>query len=151
MLYGFLKSASLRHFEETRPLIAQLDQTHVSSVPIEGGRPLGEVILHSLRSIEFYLRGLTQKEWTPLPYSLEEYSSAAAIKDLCEEVFDRASNYIEELSQSDLSQVIDSFNRPASKAEILHEMIEHSLHHRGQITVYYRLLGIEVPRIPYII
>jgi uncharacterized damage-inducible protein DinB len=112
---------------------------------------LGEVILHSLRSIEFYLRGLTQKEWTPLPYSLEEYSSAAAIKDLCEKVFDRGRNYIEKLSHSDLSQVIDSFNRPALKAEILHEMIEHSLHHRGQITVYYRLLGIEVPRIPYIV
>ncbi|UCE11512.1 MAG: DinB family protein [Candidatus Thorarchaeota archaeon] len=151
MLYEFLQNAALRHFYETRPLIDQIDDNHVLAIPIEGGRPLGEVILHLIRSIEFYLRGLIHNEWRPLPYSLEEYQSAAAIRALYEEVIDRARDYIEQLSHTDLSQVNESFNRPATKAEILLEMIEHSIHHRGQITVYFRLIGIEVSRIHYII
>ncbi|MHA2462691.1 MAG: DinB family protein [Candidatus Thorarchaeota archaeon] len=34
---------------------------------------------------------------------------------------------------------------------MLLELIEHSIHHRGQITVYYRLLGIKPAHIPYIL
>ena len=119
--------------------------------PVEGGRPFGEIVLHMLRSIEFYLRGLAENYWESLPYTLESYNSADKIKALARDVFDRATKYVDTIRPDDLSRVIDSFNRPASAAEILLEVIEHNIHHRGQVTVYYRLLGIKPKSIPYIV
>ena len=150
-MYEFLMEALSRHIHETSPLIEQLDEEDIMREPIEGSRPLGEVILHLLRSIEYYSRGLAEANWDPLPYTLEDFSSASSIKTLAKDVFSRTKTYIEKLVSVDLNQVVDTFNRPATLSEILLELIEHSIHHRGQITVYYRLLGIKPAHIPYIL
>ncbi|MFX0107262.1 MAG: DinB family protein [Candidatus Hodarchaeota archaeon] len=151
MLSQFLRNAVERHLDETMPIMDELDNDVITKTPFDGGRPLGEVILHMLRSIEFYLVGLSKESWEPLPYSIEVYNSADKIKSLAKQVFEKAREQIKQLVHLDLQQVHESFNRRASTAEILLEMIEHSIHHRGQITVYYRLLGKQVPSIAYII
>jgi uncharacterized damage-inducible protein DinB len=151
MLHQFLSNALKRHLDETQPLIDQIFDDALIKAPVKDGRPLGEVLLHILRSMDFYLIGLAKNEWTPLSYSLEEYNTAETLKKLAYEVFDRAREYVDLLDDGTLKMTISLFSRPATAAEILLEVIEHSIHHRGQITVYYRLLGIEVPRIPYII
>ena len=151
MLHGFLSAALKRHLDETQPIFNQIVDEDLTKVPIKDGRPLGEVLLHMLRSLDFYLTGLAKNEWAPLSYSLEEYKDAEDLKALTREVFERAREYLDQLNDGDLETSTSSFNRPATAAEILLEAIEHSIHHRGQLTVYYRLLGIDVPEIPYII
>ena len=151
MLHKFLSAALKRHLDETMPFVEQLTDEDLTKVPVAGGRPLGEIVLHMLRSVEYYLVGLTKNEWTPLRYTLEEYSTAESVKKLTKEVFTRALDYARQLSDVDLTISTSAFNRSATAAELLLEAIEHSIHHRGQVTVYYRLLGIEVPQIPYII
>jgi uncharacterized damage-inducible protein DinB len=151
MLHQFLRTAVNRHLDETMPLIDQLVDEDLSKLPIKDGRPLGEVLLHMLRSIDYYLIGLTKNEWATLPYTSEEYNTADIVKKLASDVFEKAREYIDQLSDKALEKSTSSFNRPATAAEILLEMLEHSIHHRGQITVYYRQLGIDVPQIPYII
>ena len=151
MLYDFLNNAVERHLDETRPLLFQLDDELIHSKPIPDVRVLGEVALHLIRSIEYYLRGLTKGIWEPAPYTLDKYGSFESLSSLVEEVFGRARSYMKQLSSSDLSAIIDSFNRPAMVSEILLEMLEHSIHHRGQLTVYFRILGIKPETIAYII
>ena len=97
------------------------------------------------------MQGITKNQWESLPYTLEKYDSAESIINLTEDVFVRVRQYMNIVPSLDLSRVIDAFNRPAKVAEIIFEMIEHSIHHRVQITVYYRLLGIKPALIPYII
>jgi uncharacterized damage-inducible protein DinB len=137
--------------EETRPLLLQLDDELIQRKPIPEVRVLGEVALHLIRSIEYYLRGLSEGIWEPAPYTLDKYGSFKSLSSLVEEVFERAMSYMIQLSTSDLSVIIKSFNRPATVGEILLEMIEHSIHHRGQLTVYFRLLGVKPETIVYII
>ena len=151
MMHSLLVDAIERHVNETRPLFDQLDDQILNSRPMDQARPLGEVILHMIRSLEFYARGVASSQWESLRYNLVEYNSAEAVKKLAEEVFARVIDYANQVSPEDLHRVNDSFNRPATLAEILLEMIEHSIHHRGQITVYYRLLNLEPISIPYII
>ena len=151
MMYKILVAAVRRHLEETLPLIKQFTEVNVLSKPIEEGREIGEVVLHLVRSLEYYMKGITTNQWEPLPYFLETYDSAESIIELAEKVFKQIKVYVSLISTSDLGRKIESFNRPASVAELILEMIEHSIHHRGQITVYYRLLGIEPVTIPYII
>ena len=133
------------------PLIEQLVEVNVMSKPYSEGREMGEVILHLVRSLEYYMKGITTNQWEVLPYTLEKYDSAEAIIELATEVFMRVDVYVNMISSSDLGRKIESFNRPATVSELILEMIEHSIHHRGQITVYYRLLGIAPTPISYII
>ena len=96
-------------------------------------------------------KGITTNQWDALPYSIETYDSAESIMELAEIVFERVKVYTSLVSTSDLGRSIKSFSRPATVAELILEMIEHSIHHRGQITVYYRLLGVSPTPIKYII
>jgi len=77
--------------------------------------------------------------------------NAESIIQLAEDVFDKVKMYTNLLIVGDMGRTIKSFNRPATVEEIILEMLEHSIHHRGQITVYYRLLGVDPKPIPYII
>jgi uncharacterized damage-inducible protein DinB len=151
VLYEFLKESVERHLDETLPLIQQLTEVDIMSQPTPGVREIGEVVLHLLRSLEYYMQGIVKNKWESLPYTLEIYDSAESIVKLAEDVFVRVRQYMNIVPSIDLSRVIDTFNRPATVGEIILEMVEHSLHHRGQITVYYRLLGIKPSHIPYII
>jgi len=151
MMYEFLKESVERHLDETIPLIQQLTEVDIMIQPTPGVREIGEVVLHLLRSLEYYMQGIVNNKWESLPYTLETYDSAESIVKLAEDVFVRVREYMNSVPSLDLSRVIDTFNRPATIAEIIHEMVEHSLHHRGQITIYYRLLGIKPSHIPYII
>jgi len=151
MLYRLIIEAVRRHLEETLPLIKQLTEVNVMSRPITGGREIGEVVLHMVRSLEYYMKGITTNQWEALPYSLEMYDSAESIIDLTEKVFEKVKVYTSLVSTSDLGRKIESFSRPATVVELILEMIEHSIHHRGQITTYYRLLGIDPVPIKYII
>ena len=151
MVYELLKDAVRRHLDETLPIIGQLTEIDIMSKPISGGREVGEVVLHLIRSLEYYMKGIVESFWEPLPYTLETYTTSEAIIQLAEQVFKRVSEYMYFIRLMNLQETIDSFNRPATIAEIILEMIEHSIHHRGQITVYYRLLGIKPISISYII
>ena len=151
MIYKILIEAVKRHLEETLPLIEQLTEINVLSRPIEGGREIGEVVLHLVRSLEYYTKGITTNQWEALPYSIETYDSAESIIELAKNVFESVKVYTSLISPSDIGRSINSFNRPATVADLILEMLEHSIHHRGQITAYYRLLGISPVSIPYIV
>ena len=151
MIYEILKKSVKRHLEETMPLIEQLTEVNIMEKPTPETRELGEVILHMLRSLEFYMRGVVTGQWDSLPYSLETYDSSEAIIQLAHEVFERVNTFNRLVSSIDMNRTINSFSRPATVSEIILEMLEHSIHHRGQITVYYRLLGIAPEKILYIV
>ena len=151
MLYKLLRDSVRRHLDETLPLIEQIIDINVMDRPVSGGREIGEIVLHLLRSVEYYMKGIVTNQWETLPYSLETYDSPEAIIQLAKDVFDRVRVYTNLLSTNDLGRVIKSFSRPATVGELILEMLEHSIHHRGQITVYYRLLGITPMSISYIV
>ncbi len=150
-MYKILIDAVKRHLDETLPLIEQLTEVNIMSKPYSGGREIGEVVLHLVRSLEYYTKGIATNQWEALPYTLESYDSAESIIELTKNVFESVRVYTSLISPSDVGRSINSFNRPATWAELILEMIEHSIHHRGQITVYYRFLGITPTPIPYII
>ena len=150
-VYNFLTSAIERHFEETKLLFDQLTDEVVISEPVQTGRPLGEIMLHMVRSLEFYSRGLATNHWEPLSYNITDFRSAEEINNLYSTVVKKTLNHLKQLSPADLDDILDHFNRPASKFEILLEMLEHSIQHRGQLLVYYRLLDIKPAKIPYIV
>lgn len=153
MLYELLRKATRRHFKETRILLEQLTDQCVLAEPVETGRTLGEIYLHMIRSLEYYLQGIAADVWEALPYDLGTYGTANAIRSLYEEVVKKGEDYMRRISPKEMDELLDreEFNRPGTRGEVWLEMIEHSVQHRGQVLVYYRLLGIEAPKIDYIL
>ena len=151
MYEKLVKGAILRHFQETEVLINQLTDESLTQEPVPSGRPLGEIVLHIIRSFEFYSQGLAKNIWKTLTYDLKTYSSAKKLKKLFKQVVEKVKDYIDLIQSDSLDDIVTGFNREATKIEILLEMLEHSIQHRGQILVYYRLVGIDPEKIPYIV
>jgi uncharacterized damage-inducible protein DinB len=151
MEYDLIFKALSRHFDETKIIIEQLTDEVLFEAPVQTGRSLGDVVMHLIRSLEYYSQGLAKDLWKPLNYSLEEFSTALKIKNLFEEVLTKSSKYLTDIERNSLDESHEKGNRPSKRIDVLLEMLEHSIQHRGQILVYYRLLGIEPAEIPYII
>jgi len=151
MLANFLKSAINRHFEETNLLIEQLTDDLFEKKASKETRKTAEIILHMIRSYEFYARGLSEGEWIPAPYSLEKYNNSKKVCSLYNEVVKIANKYLENITDESMLEEVSGFNRTATKGEILLELLEHGLHHRGQLSVYYRLSKKKPAEIKYII
>ncbi|MHA1451129.1 MAG: hypothetical protein ACTSP4_17145 [Candidatus Hodarchaeales archaeon] len=60
MSCNLLKAAIKRHIAETKPLIDQLYDETIHSKPVVDGRATGEIILHMIRSMEYYTMGLAK-------------------------------------------------------------------------------------------
>lgn len=140
-----------RHFEESSILINQINDDILDFKVNEETRDIVNIILHMIRSYEYYITGILFDEWKPLDYSFEVYNNTKKIKKLYDEVIQKMLLLLEKITDDLLNEKVSQFNRIATKEEILAEMIEHSIHHRGQLTVYYRLKGITPMKIDYII
>ena len=151
MFRKFLVEAIERHFVETFPFISILDDSLLHSSPLDDGRALGEIVYHMLRSIEFYTRGITEGVWEPAPYIFDSFSTCDTLISDWRKVYTKAKTRLSLVLLSDLTRTISTHNRPATVAELLLEMLEHSIHHRAQLSVYLRLLGIKPPIIEYIV
>lgn len=151
MLTNFLKTAINRHFEETNLIIEQLTDDIFDKKATEETRKTAEIILHMIRSYEFYSRGLSEGEWIPAPYSLDKYNNSKKVRSLYSDVVKITKKYLEKLTDESLEETVKGFNRTATKGEILLELLEHGLHHRGQLSVYYRLSKRKPAKIDYIL
>ncbi len=147
----FLINALKRHYDETRVLFEQLTDENIKAEPVSTGRPLGELLLHMIRAMEFYPIGIIQEIWEPLPFTLEKYNTINQILSLYDEVVDRCHQYLETIKTHDLNETIyvDYSKSNVSKKEILLEFLEHNVGHRGQLLVYLRLLGIKPEKISF--
>ena len=140
-----------RVFQQVQRLVDQLDDDIILKRPVDTIRPLGDIFLHILRSGEVYLTGIVTDIWDPIPYVLEKYGTADTIQSLFREVNARINEYLDKITEDVLAQEVTILNRPATKAELLMELIEHTSHHQGQIMVYYRISGIKPAQINYIV
>ena len=169
MLDVFLKKAIFRHLEETKLYFDKLlkvtdgslekmmeqnekePDSFLFKIPAEDTRPLGEVILHVIRSLEYYVIGIMTDQWEALPYTLTDFSTILEVVNLYTNTVELFKVHLNNMSSERLDEVVTKFSRSATRAELLMEMLEHSIHHRGQLSVYFRLLDLEPPAIPYII
>ena len=169
MLVYFLKIAIIRHLEETKLFLDKLQEMSdvtleelmkqdvikpdsiLFKIPAEDTRPLGEVVLHTIRSLQYYMVGIMTNKWEALPYTLTDFNTIPEVVNLFNSTIKLFEVHLDNLSLEKLNETVTQFNRPATKAELLLEMLEHSIHHRGQLSVYFRLLNIDPPTIPYII
>ena len=139
------------HWESVRQgLYAALDlltDEQLAFVPREGLWSLGTVACHIATAEEGWFRYIVTGELTEWPEVDEsDYSTVASVKALLAQVHDRTQDYLQSIDVTDLDRVIDTFwGAKVSLRWIIWHVLEHEVHHRGEIYLMLGLMGMEAP------
>jgi uncharacterized damage-inducible protein DinB len=143
-----------KHWDEVRTNLFRaldlLSDDQLDFVPREGLWSLGEVARHIANAEEGWFRfGIAREydEW-PAAYPAADYPTVESVKTLLTEVHARTLSYLDTLSMADLEKKIKApWGDDFALFWIIWHVIDHELHHRGEIYLMLGLMGMEAPEI----
>jgi uncharacterized damage-inducible protein DinB len=126
--------------------IDRFDEDQLGYVPFAGSWSVGEIMLHVADAEDGWFRHVVSREleeW-PVHYTVENYPDRTAIKRALEEVHRNTEAYLESLSESDLEKVVETpWGQALPLRWIVWHVLEHEVHHRGELSLILGLLGKE--------
>lgn len=142
------------HWDEVRDglfrALDRLTDAQLDFVPREGLWSLGTVARHIANAEEGWFRYVVTGELTewPAEYTAEDYSTVASIKSLLADVHARTEDYLATVGTADLDRAIETpWGKQFSLRWIVWHVLEHEIHHRGEIFLMLGLLDLEGPDI----
>ena len=140
------------HWAEVRKGLYQaldkLTGAELDFVPRQGLWSLGTVARHIANAEEGWFRYVVTRELPQWPgeYTAEAYSTVASIKSLLAEVHARTEAYLTGVDIADLDRVLElPWSEQLSLRQIIWHVLEHEIHHRGEIYLMLGLMGLEAP------
>ncbi len=137
------------HWEQVRAdLLATMDKFsdhELEFVPFRGSWPVGRIMLHIAECEDHWLHALVRQELElPVRYSLADHSSMAAIKSVLGDAHSRTIPFLNSIDEASLDQVYQSRHGEAfSLYWIIWHVVEHEIHHRGELSLALGMLGRE--------
>ncbi len=143
-------SRIFEHWQQIRAdLLSTIDKfgdDELAYVPFEGAWPVGRIMLHIADAEDGWFRHVVTrelKEW-PTEYRLTNYPTTEAIKAALTEVHTRTEAYLETLEPADLRRIVEvPWDGSLSLQWIIWHVVEHEIHHRGELSLILGLLGRE--------
>ena len=123
----------------------KFEEAELSYTAYQGGMSVGSIALHIAHAEEGWFRLIAtgeRYEW-PSEFTLENYPTKAAIKNLLAEVHAKTMAYLETLRVADLEQKFESAWGTFSLRFIIWHVLEHEIHHRGELSLILGILGRE--------
>ena len=139
------------HWKDVRQgLCAALDKlsdAQLAFVPRTGLWSLGTTAAHIASAEEGWFRYVVQRELGGWPdYAASDYATVERLKALLARVHDRTTAYLETLDEAGLARVVDlPWGGRVSLNWVIWHVLEHEIHHRGEICLMLGLLGMEAP------
>jgi len=138
------------HWKQIRTgLLATMDQFQDEELhykPFEGAWSVGEILLHIANAEQGWFRYAMTGEFDEWPsgHTLENYPTFESIKALLKEVHDWTEAAIAGLSIDDYQKVIElPWDEKIHLSWIIWHVLEHEIHHRGELSLILGLLGRE--------
>jgi len=131
--------------KDTLSVIDKFTDDELSHIAYDGGMPIGRIALHIADAEEGWLRFVMTKErqdW-PADYTIENYPTRDAIKNLLREVNLKTMAQLSTLTSDDLDTEVVAPWGTFSIAFIIWHVIEHEVHHRGELSLILGILGRE--------
>jgi uncharacterized damage-inducible protein DinB len=126
--------------------IRSFSDEELAYAPYAGGWSVAQLMLHIAHEENGEIRyGITGEltAWPP-EYRREDYPSIDAIEALLTQVHDRTEAYLETLNDADLERVINApWGNSYPLTDMLWHVLEHEIHHRGELSLLLGLLGHE--------
>jgi uncharacterized damage-inducible protein DinB len=142
-------SEMFAHWEEVRKvllaIIDQFSEEELSYAPFEGSWPAGQIMLHIADCEDNWLHGVVRGEFEPwVFYELADYPTKEAIKGMLEAAHQRTTAFLASLDEDDLETEYELSNGDIFTLRwIIWHVLEHEIHHRGELSLIVGLLGRE--------
>ncbi len=143
-------SETFSHWKQVRGgLLHTIDlfrEDELLFLPCEKSRTVGGTLLHIADAEEGWFRYAVTKEleaW-PSQFTLENYPNREAIKKALTDVHKLTEEYLDTLEESDMDRIIHMpWDEKFHLGWILWHVLEHEIHHRGELSLVLGLLGRE--------
>ena len=126
--------------------IEAFDDDELYMVPFEGSRSIGQIMLHIAGAEDGWLRHVVTHELDEWPdlYILDNFQDKVSILQTLDQVHSRSLEYLSKLNISDLNQKVKTpWGKETSLHWIVWHIIEHEIHHRGELSLILGYLGRE--------
>jgi uncharacterized damage-inducible protein DinB len=130
---------------DTLAILDKFSEEELIRTAYKGGMPVGHIALHIADAEEGWFRLIAtqeRSEW-PSDFILENYPTREAIKTLLSEVHAKTMAYLETQTTKDLEKVVEAPWGKFSLRFIIWHVIEHEIHHRGELSLILGILGRE--------
>jgi uncharacterized damage-inducible protein DinB len=137
------------HWEQVhRDLLWTIDQFNdeeLDFVPFEGSWSVKQIILHIADCEDNWLHGVVQGIYQPwIGYPADEYPTRQSMLDLLASAHDKTVELLSGLDESDLNTEFKiPSGHPFKLGWIIWHVLEHEIHHRGELSLILGLLGRE--------
>ena len=138
------------HWQQVRAgLIETINKFHDGELdykPFEASRSVREMVLHIAHEerIEFAYGISHEIEEFPPEYDLAAYPTLESVRSLLESVHEGTRDHLATLDDDALSQVITTpWGVSNRRMELIGHVIEHEIHHRGELSLILGMLGRE--------
>ncbi len=135
-----------REFQTTQKVLRAYPADQLELKPAEISRSARELILVFIRE-EFINKGLAGNRMGEPDLSPEALGNLPEMVAMYENVFNRTTEELMNLTDADLDRQVEFFGRPARLGDALWLELFDMIHHRGQLSVYIRIAGGKVPAI----
>lgn len=126
--------------------IQSFEAGELSTAPFPGAWSAGQIMLHIANAEDGWLRHVVTHELPAWPedYLLASYPDKAAILELLEQIHARSLAYLARLTESDFTRRISTpWGTELELGWIFWHIIEHEIHHRGELSLILGWLGRE--------
>lgn len=142
-------SRMFAHWEQVRgDLLVAIDKfsdAELTFAPYPGAWPVGQVMLHIADCEDYWLHCLVQKIVSPdVLYQLADYPTKAAVCSLLQQAHERTVALLAQLDENDLAREYETARGERyTLGWIIWHVLEHEIHHRGELSMALGLLGRE--------
>lgn len=133
----------LRHRSVLLDLLEMVDEEYVSFKPTETSMPLNKLAVHIATSGDMFVQAVKNGAFTR-PDAPEVPETMAEVRALVQSITDRNKEEMSAFTEDTLNGLVSAkevFGFDAPGSAFLSSMLEHEVHHKGQLFVYVRMTG----------
>lgn len=135
------------HRKVLHDMLADVTDEQLSFKPWEKAMSLQELVLHITGSMDMFAK--TVQNGVFAPGDKHAYATADELRAGVAAATEQTETILRALTPSQLEQTIDFFGNPLSGSLLLQNGKDHEIHHKGQLFIYLRLVGIE--KLPFFV
>ncbi|MFD2639516.1 DinB family protein [Piscibacillus salipiscarius] len=133
----------LNHREKLEALLEKIDDEHVHYKPWDGGMSLGTLALHVALAGDMFANMVkTEKMEAP---DMPKFDTMDEVREKVKELTESTKKKIQEMTDEELDQQNEAElpQMKGTKFNYLQGMYEHEIHHKGQLFIYARMVGVK--------
>ncbi|GIO93831.1 MULTISPECIES: DinB family protein [Paenibacillus] len=138
----------LRHRGVLQQLLEEIRDEHLEYKPWPNAMTLGKLIVHMAASSDMFLQSIKHGAFSP-PTFPTSFESISDIREIVQASTNATEKGFAELTEAQLEQPLDFNGFVAPGSVWLGNMVDHEIHHKGQLFTYARSVGIE--KLPFFI